>query len=103
METKSAMQIKHDEMREKYMSNEITHAEFYEWLASEIGLLPQDLPVSIDRVRESTDPHLNDIPLQGWDRRDPVIRGKAKRAGMQSWSLSDTVCVLKAYARKIAA
>jgi len=31
---------------------------------------------------------------------DPIIRAKAGRAGRRAWSISDTVCVLKALARR---
>ena len=92
-------QEQHDERRQAYMANIITHEEFYTWLAESIGVTVFDIPVSLDRIRASTDPHLNNIPLHMWDRKDSVVRQKAVKAGMRSWSLSDTVCVLKNYAR----
>lgn len=97
------LQEQHDEKRKQYvMQNKLTHAEFYGWLGREIGITVSDLPVTIERIRQSTDEHLNDIPLRQWDSRDPIVRSKAVRAGMRSWSLSDTVCVLKQFARKTA-
>lgn len=101
------MMMKLDEQykieRERYMAGKITHTEFYEWLATAIGVTQANLPVDITVIRASQDPHLNDIPLHLWDRQDPIVRHKAASAGMRSWSLCDTVCVLKAYARKVAA
>ena len=49
----------------------------------------------------STDPHFNDIPLQIWDGNHELVRGKANRAGILGWSLSDSVCCLKTLARNI--
>jgi hypothetical protein len=34
------------------------------------------------------------------NRQDSLIRGMAGRVGMKAWSLSDTVCVLKNFARR---
>jgi len=86
------------EQRRRYMGHEITHHEYYIWLAEFIGATKAQLPVSQERIDESTDPHLNDIPLHLWDYRDYIIRPMAYQKGL-SWSLSDTVCVLKALAR----
>ncbi len=86
--------------RARYMNREITHSEYYLWLADEIHVSERNLPVPIERIRESTDEHLNDIPLALWDRMDAVVRSHAH--GLP-WSLSDTVCVLKAVARRAAA
>jgi hypothetical protein len=54
--------------------------------------------IYLSELQQSTDEHLNDIPLMLWDRRDPIVRLLAVQRGMRSWSLSDTVCVLKAFA-----
>jgi len=100
---KTQLQEQHDFKRKQYMENEISHKEFYLWLADSIGITVSDLPVPIEKIRASHDEHLNDITLRLWDAKDPIVRGKAVRAGMRSWSLSDTVCVLKNFARKVAA
>lgn len=94
------LQERYDLKRKEYMDNKITHEEFYLWLADAIKVTVSDLPVSLDRILMSTDPHLNDIPLHQWDRRNPIVRGKAVRAGMRAWSLCNTVCVLKAFAKR---
>jgi len=97
---KTQLQEQHDFKRKQYMENEISHKEFYLWLADSIGITVSDLPVPIEKIRASHDEHLNDITLRLWDAKDPIVRGKAVRAGMRSWSLSDTVCVLKNFARR---
>lgn len=91
-------QEQYNEQRARYMGREINHQEFYLWLADGIGVTAADLPVSEEMLRGSTDEHFNDIPLAKWDNRHPTISQKA--AGL-SWSMSDTVCVLKAVARRL--
>ena len=84
--------------RKKYMNHELTHQEYYMWLAGFIGATKAHLPVSQERVDASTDEHLNDIPLKLWDNQDYLIRRMASNKGL-AWSLCDTVCVLKSLAR----
>lgn len=50
----------------------------------------------------SKDPTLNDIPLSLWDARHYIINSRASRAGLgYNWSLSDSVCCLKAFAIRL--
>lgn len=86
--------------RKRYMNGEITHQEYYLWLADLIGATVRDIPVSLNRLAASTDTYFNDIPLSTWDRQHYHMKAKAMRAGLLVWSLSDTTCVLKALARK---
>jgi hypothetical protein len=88
--------------RERYMNNEISHQEFYTWLADEIHISDRRLPFTLEQIKASTDPHLNDLPLAKWDACDAWVRHQAASYGMKAWSLSDTVCVLKAVARRAA-
>jgi hypothetical protein len=97
------LQEQYNEKRQKNLSGQLSHSELYLWLADSIHISVADLPVSLERVRVSNDPYLNDIALIQWDRRDAIVRHKAASFGMRSWSLSDTVCVLKCYARREAA
>lgn len=84
----------YDEKRRQYMAHEITHRAFYLWCGEFIGVTPALLPVSLERVKLSNDPHLNDIPLKLWDDKDAEVRALAYDKGL-SWSLSDTVSALK--------
>lgn len=95
MENKELMQ----QQRKRYMNGDLSHEQYYLWLAGFIGANKTHLPVSLDRIRQSRDEHLNDIQLGLWDRRDPMLRSLAY-AKRLPWSLSDTVCVLKAIARR---
>ena len=66
--------------------------------------------VGHNRILESKDPHLNDIPLKVWDSLNgPLketinqrLKGQAEGfpAGKYGWSLSDCVCIAKAVARE---
>lgn len=80
--------------RDRYMSHEITHRQFYLWLSNFIGLSDNLIPVSNDRIKASNDKYLNDIPLGVWDRMDGIVRHYAYQRGLP-WALSDTVCCLK--------
>lgn len=91
------------EMRDKYVSkHELTHAEYYDWVAEQLGKvsLLRIMPFEPSKIRAAhkADQHLNNLVLQKWDNCDPMVRSMAVRAGFPSWSLSDTVCVLKAVA-----
>ena len=93
-------------VRDLYMKDILSHAEYYGFLAE---LIKPPVFHLLERVRKSTDPHLNDIPLCNWDRLDSTVRRAAVKSGAAAfnsdppaWSLSDTVCVAKAYARHLA-
>lgn len=79
-----------------------THDKFYEWLADAIGIQVSDLPVSLEEISDHLvwDRHLNGIPLRLWDWRHGLVEMRARKAGKTSWSLCDTTCVLKAFARR---
>ena len=85
--------------RARYMDGEITFQAYYEWLADYIGATFAMVPFPLERIKASKDEHLNDLPLRAWDRQDSAVRTLAYRKGL-SWSLNDTVCVLKTLARK---
>lgn len=98
-EEKTANKATVERERKRYLDHEIDHQAYYLWLADFIGVPDSVIPVTPEEVQASTDPHLNDIPLGWWDRKDPVVRHYAYAKGLP-WSLSDTVCVLKSLARR---
>ena len=75
------------------------HFEKFDDIAKRIGVVKLEklVPATKQQIVEAlkTDPHLNNIPLIKWDRKDPVVRKMAFRSGFKTWSLSYTVCVLK--------
>jgi hypothetical protein len=105
---RSTLQLEHDERRAEYMRADIAeqrtaHEAFYSWLGGRIHVSDRDVPASTAELLASRDAHFNDIALSRWDRCDAGIRARAASYGMRSWSLSDTVCVLKQRAREIVA
>jgi hypothetical protein len=87
------------EMRGRYLEKEISHDEYYLWLADQIGVTFALVPFPKETIKAELkkDRCLNGTPLRAWDAKHPVVAYYA--AGLV-WSLSDTVCVLKAVARR---
>lgn len=85
--------------RADYMSGKLTHQEYYLTLARAIGLTANVIPPQCTKAHVETSPNLNNVPLNHWDARHQAVRAFAARAGIKSWSLSDSVCTLKAFAR----
>ena len=58
--------------------------------------------IGLDRLKASTDPHLNDIPLKIWDQLTPQLPGSAgfSKAG-DYYTLANGVCLAKEAARQI--
>lgn len=84
--------------RGEYLDGKISHHEYYCWLSDFVGLPKGIIPFSNDEVLNSKDKeHLNDLPLYRWDNMDGIVR---TYVGGLFWSLSDTVCCLKAMARR---
>lgn len=79
------------------------HYAKYEDVAQKLGVaaLTRLVPASRKEIAQclETDWHLNNIPLTRWDALDGSVRGLAARAGHRSWSISQTVCVLKHVAK----
>ncbi len=75
------------------------HQKYYKWLAESIGITPKMLPPGYEH---SKDPHFNDIPLRQWDAQHNWVLANARShfSGKFSWSLSDSVCCLKAIAQR---
>ena len=92
--------LRYQSQRRLYLTDKISHDDFYLWLSDLVGLTEGYLPVSLEKIRASKDPHLNDIPLSLWDGKHQKVRYKAIKAGFSGWALMDTVCCLKAIAHR---
>jgi hypothetical protein len=79
------------------------HVEKYEALAQALGIeaLRELIPASPFEVLEAERIGwaLNAIPLHKWDAQQDAVIALARAAGMESWSLAMSVCVLKHVAR----
>lgn len=107
--------------RTDYMDGRVTHDEYYNALADLIGRDALARLVLSVFTREQLargmgeDQHMNGLPLRKWDALDPSVRALVARNGRAimamtwpghtingiCWSLSETVCVTKAVARRI--
>jgi hypothetical protein len=98
--------------REEYFAGRISHDEYYMFTARDIGLQAlQSLVLNIVREQYPNqslealrdllkqDPDLNNIKLDRWDARHPAVTRLAHGAGWRVWTLSDSVCILKAVAK----
>lgn len=58
--------------------------------------------ISLDRLKASTNPHFNDIPLALWDKLTPQLPGSGgfAKAG-DFYTLANGVCLAKEAARQI--
>ena len=115
--------------RDDYMNGTIDHETYYRHLADTIGreriekLVRHIATPDHLKAKMAGDEHLNNIPLHRWDALHPSVlqlvreNGPAVMAvswpanaekrvplpfGSVSWSLSESVCVLKAAARRMA-
>ena len=92
--------------RTQYMNKEISHNEYYGQFATSGVIDLVRAAIGEDKIKNSTDESFNDIPLRQWDNLNNSIRMICGRSiadanGTGGISLSDTVCVAKAAARKI--
>lgn len=96
--------------RKDYMADKSPDA-FFNYYSQFASLAVQQLvarQIGKGRIKNSTDPHLNDIPLKEWDALAPAVhaicgRKLAEANGSGGVSLSDCVCTAKVAARIIAA
>jgi hypothetical protein len=110
--------------RNDYLDGTISHDAYYLTLVDIIGreaietlVLKRIADVGHIRTCLKTDVHLNNIPLRLWDALDTAVQRLARKqwtelrpimwpegntAGKFYWSLSDSVCILKAAAKRMA-
>lgn len=86
--------------RQAYLQGFLSHQDYYSWLAEEMhfgsGLVAS--VIGRDKIIKSTCPHFNDIPLRQWDVFHSYTTCCVPRPAL---SLSDSVCLAKALARRI--
>lgn len=77
--------------RQQMLNNECTHRQYYAQFVNEGTKHTVLTYIGKEAIMNSTDEHLNDIPLSKWDNLQISIGG----------SFSHTVCVAKEAARQI--
>lgn len=90
--------------RKQYLNGEVSHHDYYAQFGKHLVSLVGSR-FGIDRIKASTDPHFNDIPLNKWDNLAITVRMTVGRmlaeANGGGVSLSDCVCSAKAAAQII--
>ena len=88
--------------RKEYMSGAATHADYYGQFVTERTRQAVAAAIGADKIRNSTDPHFNDIPLHLWDRLTTSLPAVSIRSvGDDYPTLAGLVCVAKEAARQI--
>jgi hypothetical protein len=81
----------------------MSHEEKYGTVVNAIGLEKClfYVPTKLDKLESllEEDEHLNNVPLRKWDAQHASFKYEMVRKGINSLSLSDTVCTLKAAAK----
>jgi hypothetical protein len=87
--------------RKDYMSNKCTHEEYYRQLVTQ-GMKEHVARAIPQALAKSTDPNLNDISLNTWDRLGMAygLRSEFEELG-DIRSKAGMVCVLKEAARQV--
>jgi hypothetical protein len=84
---------------------EMTHDEVFGKVVEDIGLerITPFMPATKEEVRKALeeDRHLNSIPLEQWNvaHHNPGFRSLFRRLGIESLSISDSICTLKQAAK----
>ena len=96
------------ETRKQYLDGKCSHREYYSQFVT-AGVKSSVLSrVNKERLTNSTDKHLNDIPLSTWDgigqliRQEPSGLSKRLEAAGDYCTQAGLVCIAKEAARQIA-
>lgn len=94
--------------RSEYVNGRVNHQAYYGQFVTPAVIDLVRTYIGEDKIKKSTDPHFNDIPLRHWDAMSGQIGylvghllGEANGSTRGAYSLSDTVCVAKEAARMI--
>ena len=90
--------------RKDYLDHKCSHSEYYaQFVDEQTHWFVRDV-IGTQRVKESADPHLNDIPLHLWDKyRISRPQNTLLHKAGDFFSLSTAVCIAKEAARQLAA
>lgn len=99
--------------RTQYLAGECDHDTYYAQFVTPSVIYVVAQAIGVERIKASTNPHFNDIPLHLWDRlKDSVRQSMNGRRfkelacpqapkGHIFFSLSDAVCIAKRAAKQI--
>lgn len=90
--------------RKQYMNNEVTHAAYYGQFVDESIKAIVLRYIGTNKLLDSSDEHMNDIPLPEWDSATHAVPSRTKQAMIAAgdqWSMGSGVCLLKQAARQL--
>jgi hypothetical protein len=92
--------------RTDYLNKKCTHDEYYGQFVTDGFISTVCNIIGKKKILESTDPHLNDIPLTKWDaivhnRMLPLGTGEKMKEAGDYLTPSGGVCIAKCAARRI--
>lgn len=88
--------------RKQYLDKECTHSEYYGQFVTTGHLQEVKAYIGLDRLINSTNEHLNDIPLQEWDNIQPPLgTGEEMKKRGDYLTQAGIVCIAKAAAKQI--
>ena len=86
--------------RKDYMNKGCTHREYYAQFVNPFIKSLVLREIGLDRLLRSTDPHLNDIPLNQWGMGNIRQLEVWKEVG-DFYSIAGETCILKEAARQL--
>lgn len=89
--------------RRQYLNKECTHHEYYSQFVTTITWISLTGRISAERIKASTDPNFNDIPLAIWDslpKHPPAVTEALRDCGDVPVKAGH-VCIYKAAALQI--
>ena len=93
--------------RNQYHTDPSIHDEYFLQFANPIIRRILSNSITVEQLRESKDPHFNDIPLDRWDSIakyiTPYINNERLKEAREFNSLSTRDCILKALAKDLVA
>ena len=111
--TTSPMSVVEGFTRTQYLAGECDYDTYYAQFVTTSVVCVVAQAIGVERIKASTDPHFNDIPLPLWDRLKDSVRQSMNRRrfkelacpqapkGFIVFSLSDAVCIAKRAAKQI--
>jgi hypothetical protein len=86
--------------RKDYLEGRATHSEYYGQFVQSVHM--SRVKLFKKKIKESTDKHFNDIPLEFWQRLalPSYAEAKMKEAG-DYVTLAGAVCIIKEAARQL--
>jgi hypothetical protein len=94
-------EIQQEKRHRNVIEGKLTHSEYYAWLCDFIGLNDKVLSDELKSwIMKSKKEFFNNIPLHIWDGYDYIVKFYARKSGLTSWLLCETVCCLKELARQ---